>query len=170
MTPMGLSEAARLLALAAAYDQRTVGEADVLAWRTALCGTSFAECESAILAHVRRETVRVTPAHILDRVQADRRMRADRRAALPTGADRATAAEAAQRGLALIREQMGWPAPSTAQLTALERPCPHPGCQAVATVLCRRVGSLRLARVLGRAGAVRLHPSRFNTTRQEVTA
>ena len=61
---MNRADAARLLALAAAYDCRTVGETDVAAWHLALDGLDPERCKAAIVRHYRESTDRVMPAHI----------------------------------------------------------------------------------------------------------
>lgn len=58
------SEAAELLTYAAAFDRRTVGEADVIAWATALDGLNVERCKAAIITHYRRSTDYLQPAHL----------------------------------------------------------------------------------------------------------
>lgn len=70
MTP---ADAARLLALAAAYDRRTVGEAEATAWADALDGLGTTECAEAIRSHYRESTAWLMPAHVRDRVKAKRK-------------------------------------------------------------------------------------------------
>ncbi|MPZ84024.1 MAG: hypothetical protein GEV28_27970 [Actinophytocola sp.] len=161
---MTRSEVTRLLALCACYDQRTVGEADVAAWHTALAGATFAECETAIHAHVRTSRDRVQPFDILGRVRVARREAADRRAVLPTGlTDRAAADAARERGMAAVYAVMGWTHDNDRE-TALSVACPVPWCAAAPGVPCRR--SVR------RGGAseprdprTRVHPSRLDSAR-----
>ncbi len=72
------SEAASLLVVAAAFDQRTIGESDAQAWSAALQGIGFTEARDAVVAHYRAETDRVKPAHVIRRVLTARReLRAD---------------------------------------------------------------------------------------------
>lgn len=61
---MNRADTARLLTLAASFDARTIGEADVLAWQAALDGLDYARCQAAIVKHYRESTDRVMPAHI----------------------------------------------------------------------------------------------------------
>lgn len=72
MTP---ADAAELLALAAAFDRRTVGRADATAWADALTGLDKADCAEAIRAHFRDCTDYLMPAHVR---QGVKRIRADR--------------------------------------------------------------------------------------------
>lgn len=70
MTP---GDAARLLAAAAVFDRRTVGETDAAGWAIALNGFEFDECRDAIVAHYRAESRWVMPADIISRVLTARR-------------------------------------------------------------------------------------------------
>jgi hypothetical protein len=70
MTP---EDAARLLAIAAAFDRRTVGEADALAWADALDGLEPHECAVAIRGHYRDSVAYLMPAHVRERVAIRRR-------------------------------------------------------------------------------------------------
>ena len=74
---MSRSEVARLLAFCAAYDQRTIGEADVLAWAEALDSPwvpniDTDEAQAAVVAWYRETSQRVNVADVLKRVKADR--------------------------------------------------------------------------------------------------
>lgn len=61
---MNHSEVAKLLALAAGRDQRTVGETDVLAWHEDIGDLDFEEAREALRRHFRESTERLMPAHI----------------------------------------------------------------------------------------------------------
>jgi hypothetical protein len=63
MTP---DEVIDLLTLAAAYDRRTVGQADVQAWGALAtkCGWNAAHAQRAVLEHFDRSDRPVMPAHI----------------------------------------------------------------------------------------------------------
>lgn len=63
MTP---ADAARVLAKAAAFDQRTVGEADVRAWHEALSDLDAGDALAAVTRHYRQRTERIMPAHVRD--------------------------------------------------------------------------------------------------------
>lgn len=69
MTP---AETAALLAFAAAFDRRTIGEADVLAWQTVLTDIHFEPAKQAVTAHYATETRWIMPADIRQRVIANR--------------------------------------------------------------------------------------------------
>lgn len=61
---MKKSEAALILAAAAARDLRRVGEADVLAWHEDLEDVTYPEAREALKRYYRDHTERVMPAHI----------------------------------------------------------------------------------------------------------
>jgi hypothetical protein len=61
---VNVSQAAELLTLAAAFDQRTISREDASAWALALRGLDFAKCREAIVTHYSHETNRIMPAHI----------------------------------------------------------------------------------------------------------
>jgi hypothetical protein len=61
---VNLSETARALALVQAFDQRTVGDADVIAWQGVLSDAALADVEAAVRQHYAEETTRIMPAHI----------------------------------------------------------------------------------------------------------
>lgn len=114
---MNRAEVAQLLAYAAAFDKRTIGDADVLAWYDVLDRTPYEPAKAAVREWYREHPEPVTPAHIhrvmrgsdSDRSPAYRPLReaieaADRAAggssmpALPAGPEaRAAAAEARAR-------------------------------------------------------------------------
>ncbi|NIH81702.1 hypothetical protein [Amycolatopsis viridis] len=74
MTP---DETIDLLTLIAAYDQRTVGEADVVAWRTVAVeeGWTFPLARRAVIEYHKRggDRPRIKPAHITDTLEQLRR-------------------------------------------------------------------------------------------------
>jgi hypothetical protein len=61
---MIMSEAAQLLAFIACYDQRTVGDADVIAWAGALHDLDFTACRDMVTRHYSRNPDRIRPADI----------------------------------------------------------------------------------------------------------
>lgn len=61
---MNLSETALMLAQIQAYDQRTVGESDVIAWHSLLVDAPFEDCREAIRRHYAENTERIMPAHV----------------------------------------------------------------------------------------------------------
>lgn len=64
-----------VLAVAAAFDNRTVGDADCIAWYRAIGHLDRAEVEEAIIAHYTETTDRIMPAHVLGRVGKIRALR-----------------------------------------------------------------------------------------------
>jgi hypothetical protein len=78
------AEMGKLLGFAASYDNRTVGEAEVIAWLQAIGDLPFDDARAAIAAHYGSEsTERLMPGHIRRGVKAMRRDRIDR---CPVGA------------------------------------------------------------------------------------
>lgn len=69
---MTAEEIAAILATAAAYDARTVGEADIIAWHAALSDLPYTQARDAVIEHYRTETRRIMPADIRARVRAMR--------------------------------------------------------------------------------------------------
>lgn len=61
---MNHSETARALALVQAFDQRTIGDADVIAWQGVLPDAAYADVEEAIRQHYAEQTDRIMPAHV----------------------------------------------------------------------------------------------------------
>jgi hypothetical protein len=72
---MNPSDAALLLAFCAAFDQRTVGEADARAWSEALGLIKVDDAREAVVGHYRDETRRVMPADVIKRVRSIRAAR-----------------------------------------------------------------------------------------------
>lgn len=73
MTP---AQTAELLAFCAAFDRRTVGKADVLAWQTVLADIDFNAAKSAVTAHYAEETRWIMPADIRGAVREIRHAQA----------------------------------------------------------------------------------------------
>lgn len=61
---MNLSETALMLGQMQAYDQRTVGESDVIAWHALLADAPFEDCQEAVRRHYAENTDRIMPAHV----------------------------------------------------------------------------------------------------------
>ena len=106
---MKLAEVAVVLAKAAAYDRRTVGEADARAWHEVLGDVELVDALVAVARHYRDSTDWLMPAH-LRRLAAqcrDARLRVEgaksEALALPSrfedDADRATRVERGMSGL-----------------------------------------------------------------------
>jgi hypothetical protein len=72
---MNLEEAAAVLAKAAGYDNRTVGDANVLAWHEALGDLDVGDALQAIAIHHRTSTDYLMPVHIRRLVADIRRER-----------------------------------------------------------------------------------------------
>ncbi len=72
---MNRAQVVDLLTMAAAYDARTIGDADVVAWHAILHETDFADAKAALLGHFAESTERLMPAHIRRRVSALREER-----------------------------------------------------------------------------------------------
>ncbi|MGA5354021.1 zinc finger domain-containing protein [Streptomyces thermodiastaticus] len=148
MTP---ADAAELLTLAAAFDRRTVGEADARAWAAALHAIPLDDDARAAVARHYAETDRwLTPAHVLKHraaIRADRLARANvfddgrpdetaeqylarRRALTAAIADGRLAPQTARQGVGAApssapRALTGGPAPEVAaRLAALGRRIP----------------------------------------------
>jgi hypothetical protein len=73
-----LDETIDLLTTAAAFDRRTVGEADAIAWHAAIGDLSFDDSRAAVVAHYTETSDWVMPAHVRARVRAMRRDRLTR--------------------------------------------------------------------------------------------
>lgn len=69
------SETATLLAMVAAYDRRTVGQADVAAWHSELEPYDLPTCSAAVRAHYAESREWLMPADVVTRVKAIRRER-----------------------------------------------------------------------------------------------
>lgn len=69
MTP---AETAELLGLCAAFDRRTIGKADVLAWQTVLADIDTDAARQAVTAHYATETRWIMPADIRQHVLQQR--------------------------------------------------------------------------------------------------
>lgn len=69
MTP---GDTARILAAIAARDQRTVGDADVMAWHEDIGDLDYADCLPAVSEHFRTSDARCMPVHIR-RIALERR-------------------------------------------------------------------------------------------------
>jgi len=77
---MNAAEAGQLLAFAALYDNRKVGDPDVMAWVKVLGDLPYTDCETAVAGHYGESTDRIMPGHIRQRVK---KIREDRLARTP---------------------------------------------------------------------------------------
>jgi hypothetical protein len=73
---MTIEETFDLLTVAAAYDRRTVGQGDAVAWHAVVGSYGFDDCRAAVIAHYTESTDWLMPAHVRNRVKAirDRRI------------------------------------------------------------------------------------------------
>lgn len=63
-----------LLTCAAAYDKRTIGEADIAAWTLAIGDLPFGDAQAAIISHYSEGTDWLMPAHVRQRVKLAREL------------------------------------------------------------------------------------------------
>ena len=61
---MNLSETADLLSAMSAFDRRTIGEGDVIAWQAVLSDASFRDCLEAVKQYYAEHTEWMMPAHV----------------------------------------------------------------------------------------------------------
>lgn len=99
MTP---ADTAKVLAKMSAFDQRTIGEADVVAWHEVIGGFNLQDCLEAVTLHYRETSQRAMPADIRKLAMGirDRRKSLEAKAAL----DPAPAPRRSPEVEALIRE------------------------------------------------------------------
>ncbi|MGI5485180.1 zinc finger domain-containing protein [Microtetraspora malaysiensis] len=69
---MNIEDTADILATCAAYDARTVGEADILAWHQIIGDLPYEQARDAVVEHYRAEHRRIMPADVRARVKAIR--------------------------------------------------------------------------------------------------
>ncbi|MGN6199103.1 hypothetical protein [Humibacter sp.] len=75
---MNITEAAKLLTVAAGFDRRQVTEVTATAWAAVLANYPYPECERAVIEHYRDSKTRgqyLNVSHILDRVESSLRLR-----------------------------------------------------------------------------------------------
>lgn len=159
-----------LLTIAAAYDRRTVGEADITAFHLALGNLPFEDAQQAVVAHYTNSPEWLMPAHIRALVRQARERRITRRP-IPEPRPELTDDEAAYRTeLGTTIRRMGDGHASGKELTtgrgskpsaeynrvrgadrdpvrvaAMAVPCPWPACQAAAGSACVDADGRRLA-------------------------
>lgn len=66
---MTKAQVARLLAVCAAFDQRTSGEEDDVAWLAAIGDLDFAEARDAVIGYYQENRERIMPSDIRQRVR-----------------------------------------------------------------------------------------------------
>ena len=72
---MNAEETGKILALAASYDRRKVGEAEIIAWHAAVGDLNFEDSRAAVVAHYTDTTDWLMPAHVRSRVMTARKQR-----------------------------------------------------------------------------------------------
>ena len=105
MTP---GDTARVLAKAAAFDQRTIGAADAAAWHEVIGDLDYADALAAVGRHYTASVDRLKPAHIRQLVrelrdERDRQQRSEVLALPGKHEDDTDRAERIARGMALVR-------------------------------------------------------------------
>ncbi|MEU1736496.1 hypothetical protein [Streptosporangium sp. NPDC020145] len=155
MTP---EETIDLLSLAASFDRRTVGRADVMAWHAAVGDLDFADARDAVVAHYRDNREWIMPADVRKRVKAVREERLARqpvpappaenyRAGLRAAIDQIAGGRSVQHALGRSA-----PTPPNAEYLA-ERADPHRELRvAVAPMACPRCGAVPGARCVDAFG------------------
>ena len=97
---MNRPDTARLLAVIAAFDRRTVGESDVIAWAEVLGDADPEECVAAVRNHFALTSEWLMPSHVLDYVRLLRQREVEHRWAERLHAEYA---QAQQQSVALPR-------------------------------------------------------------------
>lgn len=133
---MTREEVAKLLSMAAAYDQRTIGEADVIAWWNAIRHLDAQRAGEAVIEHYRTRRERIMPADVVRLV---------REAGNARHVDPSFAEVIGQRGKVMAAITGASPRPATrpdstrsddpVQRAALSVPCPY--CGALRFQHCR---------------------------------
>jgi hypothetical protein len=75
---MTLDETIDLLATCAAYDRRTIGKTDAVAWHAVVGDLPFADAQQAVFAHYAESREWIMPADVRQRVKRKQRDEADR--------------------------------------------------------------------------------------------
>jgi hypothetical protein len=154
-------EVGLVLAKLAAFDQRTVGEVDILAWHEVISRFSLDDCLAAVTTHYTESRERAMPADIsrivirIGNTRVETRRTEDERLALdaaPAGRSEATAAfvqavvdalpkpDIHERALARARSERGRPEPASRQPKTKRKPpkdYPEPATDDVAAMATR---------------------------------
>ena len=75
---MTLDETISLLATCAAYDRRTIGKTDAVAWHAIVRDLPFADAQQAVFDHYSESREWIMPADVRTRVKRKQRDEADR--------------------------------------------------------------------------------------------
>lgn len=114
---MNIRETARLLGLAASFDNRNITDNAVVAWQAALADVDFTDAQAAVVRHFRDSTDYLMPAHVrrgAEDVARERRRAERERLEADAAYDRAIEARKFDAGdirrgaavLAQLREQL----------------------------------------------------------------
>ncbi|MEU5668974.1 hypothetical protein ABZ749_01125 [Micromonospora sp. NPDC047753] len=119
---MNATDIANVLAKAAAFDQRTVGQADILAWHEALHDLEAVDALAAVTRHYASSEQRLMPVHVrriaLDLARERHRVAREQRERLELEATAADAVTVRDRSaevadlLATLRDRLGPSDPS----------------------------------------------------------
>jgi hypothetical protein len=157
---MNRTETAALLTLMAAYDRRTLGPEDVLAWQSVLADVSLDDAKGAVVEHHRGSSDWLAPADVIAgvrRIRAQRLEHADRLLPAADPDDVAGYLAALRQGR---RELASGQREAPPLLPALALPAGKPGLASIAKGVseyqreARRVAALAAERAAGRAVAV----------------
>ncbi|WBP89488.1 zinc finger domain-containing protein [Kitasatospora cathayae] len=179
MTP---SQVAELLTMASAFDRRTVGKTDVMAWHLVLRDVDFEQAQTAVAAHYADTRDWIMPSDIRHRVRKQREqaaadiqgpgLPAEIPDADPDDVPAYLAALRAQRTRAALGESMR-PRPVAELLAGVGREVPTPEDAAVTRVrsaldvrcpYCHAPAKRPCKSPLGRRLG-QLHPSRFDAVK-----
>lgn len=75
---MTLDETIDLLTTCAAYDRRTIGKSDAVAWHAVVRDLPFADAQQAVFAHYSESREWIMPADVRQRVKRKQRDEAER--------------------------------------------------------------------------------------------
>lgn len=144
-----------LLTLAAAYDRRTVGAADVAAWTDAARRGRWTRDQAldAVKAHYATSTAWLMPGHVAELIRAERRQPPPiHEVVQPDPIGQARVAAVTAGAFPAIPAGDDPAARRSIQTSALDRTCPH--CGAKPGQACTR------RTLTGRTRARQVHPSR----------
>jgi hypothetical protein len=127
------ADAAELLALAATFDRRSIGQMDAVAWADALYDLEPADCAEAIRLHFRETDAWLMPAHVRQRVKYLREVRADERynvelwRVIETGKeiDRDRMRDVAADAIRTVQEALGETQRTEQEVAARRIRCPY---------------------------------------------
>jgi hypothetical protein len=165
---MNASEAALLLGVCAAYDRRTVGEVDAMAWAEALDDIELDDAKTAVVQHYRNTRDWIMPADVRKLVKAIRELRLTREIVPAPDAELADHPGAYQEAIQQAVKQLARGFSLPKQITAKVEPseeyieergddhspirieafrvaCPWPPCRALPGAVCVDADGRRLS-------------------------